>query len=219
MPRLLSAGQAKIYNVANIQVKEAGMLEKSLGDRSILATMVKNWWLIVLRGFIALVLGIAILAMEATVAAAFLVLFLGCYALVDGLFALVIGLVNRPPHKDRGWLIAEGAIGILAGIGILVAPLLAAVFLMYFIAFWAIMTGIMEVVFAAVQWKHIPEAWMVLVYGILSVLVGALILVNVLAGALLIVIMIGIYLIFFGTVLIALGFAVKGKDPSRLEDA
>jgi uncharacterized membrane protein HdeD (DUF308 family) len=130
-----------------------------------------------------------------------------------------MGLVNRPPHKDRGWLIAEGIIGILAGICILAAPLLAAVFLVYFIAFWAIMTGIMEIIFSIAQWKQIPEAWLVLVYGILSVLVGTLILMNIVAGALIIVLIIGIYLVFFGTLLIALGFSLKGKDPGKLAAA
>ncbi|MCX6001521.1 MAG: DUF308 domain-containing protein [Chloroflexi bacterium] len=181
-----------------------------------LQTLVKNWWLIALRGLVALILGIIMLAMQPVVAAAFLVIFIGAYALVDGIFALAVGIINRPPHRDRGWLITEGIIGVLAGIAILASPLLAGVFIMYFIAFWAIFTGLMEFVFAIGQWKQIPDAWLILLNGIFSVALGTLILVNVAVGATLIVLMIAIYLVIFGVLLIAMGFSLKGADIDKL---
>lgn len=181
-----------------------------------LETLVKNWWLISLRGLVALILGIIMLAMQPVAAAAFLVIFIGVYALVDGIFALVVGIINRPPHRDRGWLIAEGIIGILAGIAILASPLLAGVFIMYFIAFWALFTGLMELVFAIGQWKQIPDAWLILLNGVFSVVLGTLILVNMTVGTVLIVLMIAIYLVIFGTLLIAMGFSLKGADIDKL---
>jgi uncharacterized membrane protein HdeD (DUF308 family) len=184
-----------------------------------LKTLVKNWWLISLRGLVALILGIIMLAMQPVAAAAFLVIFIGAYALVDGIFALVVGVINRPPHRDRGWLIAEGIIGILAGIAILASPLLAGVFIMYFIAFWALFTGLMEIIFAAGQWKQLPDAWLILLNGVFSVVLGTLILVNVAAGAVLIVMMIAIYLVIFGVLLIAMGFSLKGADVDKLSQS
>ena len=181
-----------------------------------LQTLVKNWWLIALRGLVALILGIIMLAMQPVAAAAFLVIFIGAYALVDGIFALTVGIINRPPHRDRGWLITEGRSGVLAGIAILASPLLAGVFIMYFIAFWAIFTGLMEFVFAIGQWKQIPDAWLILLNGIFSVALGTLILVNIAVGATLIVLMIAIYLVIFGVLLIAMGFSLKGADIDKL---
>jgi len=200
---------AAVYNAHQSGTQEAGMLK----------TLVKNWWLISLRGLVALILGIIMLAMQPVAAAAFLVIFIGAYALVDGILALVVGVINRPPHRDRGWLIAEGTIGILAGIAILASPLLAGVFIMYFIAFWALFTGLMEIIFAAGQWKHIPDAWLILLNGVFSVVLGTLILVNVAVGAVLIVMMIAIYLVIFGVLLIAMGFSLKGADVDRLSQS
>ena len=181
-----------------------------------LQTLVKNWWLIALRGLVALVLGIIMLAMPPVAAAAFLVVFIGAYALVDGIFALVVGIINRPPHRDRGWLVIEGLIGILAGIAILASPLLAGVFIMYFIAFWALFTGLMEIIFAIAQWKQIPDAWLILLNGVFSLALGTLIMINVAAGAVLIVTIIAIYLVIFGVLLIAMGFSLKGADIDKM---
>ena len=181
-----------------------------------LETMVKRWWLISLRGLVALVLGIVLLVLDPLAAAELLILFFGIYALVDGIFALVVGIINRPPHRDRGWLIAEGIIGILAGIAILLAPMLAGIIIIYFIAFWALPTGILEMIFSIAEWKYIPGAWMILVTGIISVLLGGLILANVVAGAVLLVIIVAVYLVLFGLLLMLLGFSLKNIDVDKL---
>jgi len=181
-----------------------------------LETMVKNWWLISLRGLIALALGIILLLMDPLMAAGLLVLFIGVYALVDGIFALVVGIINRPPHRNRAWLIAEGIIGILAGAAILAAPLLAGAVIVYLIAFWALLTGILELVFSIAEWKYLPGAWMILINGIISVLLGGLILANVVAGTVLLVVIIAIYLLIFGLLLMLLGFSLKSVDVEKL---
>ncbi|MFA5400249.1 MAG: DUF308 domain-containing protein [Dehalococcoidia bacterium] len=181
-----------------------------------LETMVKRWWLISLRGLIALVLGIVLLVLDPLTAAELLILFIGIYALLDGIFALIVGIINKPPHRDRAWLITEGIIGILAGIAILIAPLLAGVIIIYFIAFWALLTGILELVFSIAQWKYIPGAWMILVTGIISVLLGGLILANVVAGTVLLVVIMAVYLVIFGLLLMLLGFSLKNLDVDKL---
>jgi len=183
-----------------------------------LETMVKRWWLISLRGLIALVLGIVLLVLDPLIAAELLILFIGIYALLDGIFALIVGIINKPPHRDRAWLITEGIIGILAGIAILLAPLLAGVIIIYFIAFWALLTGILELVFSIAQWKYIPGAWMILVTGIISVLLGGLILANVVAGTVLLVVIVAVYLVIFGLLLMLLGFSLKSLDVDKLRN-
>lgn len=175
-----------------------------------LETLVKNWWLVALRGLLALILGIVILLMPAA-AAVFLVYFIGIYALVDGVFALVVAIINKPKHRDRWWLFFEGIIGILAGIVILISPLLAGIFMVYFIAFWALFTGIFEIVFSIAQWKTLPDKWLLLLGGIVSALLGILILSNIGFGAVLIITMIAVYMVIFGVLLIALGFSLKNS--------
>ena len=181
-----------------------------------LETMVKKWWLVSLRGLIALVLGIIMLVINPMVAAALLVLFIGIYALVDGIIALVVGIINKPPRGSRAWLIAEGIIGILVGAAILASPLFAGIFLMYLIAIWALLTGILELVFSIAEWKYVPGAWMILIGGIISVILGGLIFANIVAGTVLLVIIIAIYLVIFGLLFLLLGFMLKGVDVEKL---
>ncbi len=181
-----------------------------------LETLVKKWWLISLRGLLALALGIVMLVLDPLMAAGLLVLFIGVYALVDGIFALIVGIVNRPPHRNRAWLIAEGIIGILAGVAILIAPMLAGIFIMYFIAFWALFTGVLELIFAIAEWKSLPGAWMILINGIISVLLGGLILANIVAGTVLLVVIIAIYLVIFGLLLMLLGFSLKSINVEKI---
>lgn len=178
-----------------------------------LEALAKNWWLVALRGFLALLLGIIILVIP-KVAVAFLVIFIGIYALVDGVFALVMAIANRPRHRDRWWLLFEGIIGILAGIVILASPLMAEILLIYFIAFWAIFTGIFEIVFAAAQWKMFPDKWLVLLGGIFSVILGVLVLTNLAFGLVLIITMIAIYLVLFGVLLISMAVSLKNAGKS-----
>jgi uncharacterized membrane protein HdeD (DUF308 family) len=179
-----------------------------------LETLVRNWWLVALRGLVALILGLVLLVIPPAASALFLVLFIGAYALVDGIFALVVGIINRPAHRDRWWLIIEGILGILAGVVIFTSPLLAGAVLLFVIAFWALLTGIFEILFAAMQWKALPDKWLLLLGGIFSVLLGIFILSNLALGAALIIIMIAIYLVLFGVLLIALGFSLKGAGKN-----
>jgi uncharacterized membrane protein HdeD (DUF308 family) len=61
----LSMMGTAVYNTHKSGTQEAGMLK----------TLVKNWWLISLRGLVALILGIIMLAMQPLAAAALLVIF------------------------------------------------------------------------------------------------------------------------------------------------
>jgi len=125
-----------------------------------------------------------------------------------------VGIINRPAHRDRWWLITEGIIGILAGIVIFTSPLLAGVILLFTVALWALLTGVFEIIFAVAQWKTLPDKWLLLLGGIFSVLLGILIFSNMAFGATLIIVMIAVYMVLFGVMLIALGFSLKNSNIS-----
>jgi uncharacterized membrane protein HdeD (DUF308 family) len=175
--------------------------------------MTQNWWAIALRGLVAILFGIAAFMSPGITLWALVALF-GAYALVDGIFA-VIEAFRRDVARERWWaLLFEGIVGIAIGVLTFVWPGLTAMGLLYLIAFWAIVTGVLEVI-TAIRLRHeIRGEWMMVLIGILSVAFGFLLIAFPLTGALSVVLMIGAYALATGALMIALGFKLRSlKHP------
>jgi uncharacterized membrane protein HdeD (DUF308 family) len=173
-----------------------------------LTQLSRNWWAVVLRGVLAILFGILAFAWPA-ITLQVLVLFFGAYALVDGVFALIAGLSNRV-GTNRWWVVLEGLVGIVVGILAFLWPGLTAFALLYLIAAWAIVTGILEIMAAIELRKEISNEWLLILSGILSVIFGVLIALFPRAGALSIIWLIAIYAIVFGIMFVALGLRLRG---------
>lgn len=169
--------------------------------------LAQNWWAVLIRGILALILGILIIAVPPIVTLAVLIIFLGAYFLVDGIFAIISAFSSKHQHK---WvLIVEGILGIIIGIIVFVWPVMTALVLLFLIAIWAVVTGIMEIVFAGVNWNRGQGKWWLLIGGILSLVLGIIMFAQPAAGALALIIFVEIYLILFGIMLIALSIWLK----------
>ncbi|HYY31839.1 MAG TPA: DUF308 domain-containing protein, partial [Chthoniobacterales bacterium] len=136
----------------------------------------------------------------------FLVLLFGAYVFLDGIFN--IAWAGRAAGH-RWPLLLEGIIGIIAGIVTFIWPGITAIVLLYLIAFWAIFTGVLEVVAGIRLRKYIANEWLLIVVGVLSLLFGLLILISPGAGALAILFWIGAYALIFGIILIILAFRLR----------
>src|SRR5215217_7417001 len=171
----------------------------SPAGRGVLRTLGRNWWALALRGVAAILLGIFAFAWPG-ITLFVLVLFFGAYMLVDGIFAIVAA-VRAAGEEDRWWLLLiEGILGVLAGLVAFFWPGLTALALLYFIAAWAIVTGIMEIV-AALGLS-----------GLLSVIFGVLLVVlPAPAGLLSLVWLIGAYAVATGVLLLILAFRVRSE--------
>ena len=171
-----------------------------------LHTLAANWWALALRGLVAVLFGLLTLFLPG-ITLVTLVLLFGAYALVDGVFN-VIAFFRVASHQ---WaLLIEGVIGIIAGILTFAWSAITAIALLYVIAFWAILTGVFEIVAGILLRKVITNEWLLLVMGGLSFLFGLLILFAPGAGALAIVLWIGAYALVFGVFLLALAFRLRG---------
>ena len=173
----------------------------------ILPTMAGNWWALLIRGIAAVLFGLAALLWPGLTLYV-LIIFFGAYALVDGVFAIIAGI--RGTGARRRWLLlAEGFLGVIAGLFAFFYPGMTALVLLYVIAFWAIFTGILEIVMSISLRREIENEWLMGLGGVLSVLFGVVLAVLPGVGLLSLVWLIGIYAIVFGVALIALGFRVR----------
>ena len=170
----------------------------------------QHWWVMLLRGIVAILFGvIAFLWPGLTLAS--LVLLVGVAFLSDGIASVAAGL------RGRFWQSTLiGVVSILAGLATFFSPGLTAMALLYVIAFWAIVTGVLEIAAAIRLRKEIEgELWLALA-GAGSILFGVLLLARPGIGALAVVWMIGLYAVIFGGLLIALGFRVRALKDAAL---
>jgi uncharacterized membrane protein HdeD (DUF308 family) len=170
--------------------------------------LARNWWIVLIRGLAGIAFGV-LTFIAPGISLAALVLVFGAYALTDGVLAIV-SAVRRGRRAERWWLLLiEGLIGIAAGITTLLWPGITALALLYLVAFWAIMGGILEIV-AAVQLRRVLEhEWLLALSGIASVVLGVLLLLFPVAGALTLVVWIGAYALVFGALLVALSLRLR----------
>ena len=112
-------------------------------------------------------------------------------------------------------MLLEGAIGIAVGIMAFIWPGITALVLLYLIAAWAIVTGVLEIIASIQIRKEIQNEWLLAIAGITSVLFGVLLLVWPLAGALAILWIIGAYAIIFGILLLILAFRLRSWGTER----
>lgn len=167
-----------------------------------------NWWSLVIRGVIAIVLGlITFLWPGITVGA--LVLLFGAYALLDGVMSIV-GAVRASRANERwGVLVLEGIAGIAVAAVTVFMPAITELALVYVIAAWALVTGVLEIAAAIKLRHHISGEWLLALAGVASIIFGFLVMVFPLAGALVIALWIGAYAVVFGVVMISLGIRLR----------
>lgn len=171
--------------------------------------LARNWWVVALRGVLAIFFGIlAFIWPGLTVLS--LVLLFGAYALVDGLFAVIAGISSYGRNKRWWAMLVVGLAGIALGVLTMIWPGTTALVLLYFIAAWAIVTGIFQIVAAIQLRREITNEWALILGGALSVLFGVLLVVFPGAGALSLTWMIAAYAVLFGVLLIALAFRIRG---------
>src|SRR4030088_3193355 len=100
------------------------------------------WWLVLLQGIASLIIGLLLLT-ETGVTVFYLVVFLGVYWLISGIFDLVSLFVDR---RHWGWKVFSGVIGIVAGLIIVRHPVWSAVLvpvtLVWILAFIGILIGV-----------------------------------------------------------------------------
>jgi uncharacterized membrane protein HdeD (DUF308 family) len=162
-----------------------------------------HWWILLVRGIIAILFGVAAFVWPHLTLAS-LVLLYGAYCLVDGVVALTGGFGGGFWQS-----LLLGLISIAAGIVTFIYPGLTALILLYLIAAWAIIHGIMEMV-VAIQFRKVIEGeWLLVLAGLLSVVFGVLLFLNPGVGALSVIWIIGIYAWVFGVILVTLSFRVR----------
>lgn len=177
-----------------------------------LQTLARNWWAIVLRGVFAVLFGLGAFVWPGLTLAVLVVLF-GGYLFIDGILAVLWALAKRNEGSFSWQVFLIGLASLAAGVLTLLWPGVTAIALLYLIAVWAIVRGIFEILAAFHLRRELRHEWLLALNGVLSILLGVVLIVAPGAGAMAVLWLIGTFAIVVGIVMIALGFRLKGlKD-------
>ena len=173
----------------------------------------RNWWMLALRGVLAIIFGLVALVFPGIALLAFIYIF-AAYAIIDGIVAVVVSIGERSSLSRWGWVLVEGILSIVAGIVAVAYPGLTALVLLYIVAAWAILTGITEIVAAFIIREQAWQEWALGLAGLFSIIFGIVLFIRPGAGLLTILWLVGIYAIIFGVLFIVRAFQLRSWASS-----
>lgn len=173
-----------------------------------LEALARSWWTLFLRGLVAIGFAVVAWARPGPTLAVLLVL-TGAYLVGDGLVALAGAI--RASRRDESWglLAFEGVLGILLGSFALARPVHAIAIAFVVIGFWALCTGVLELIEAARLRRHVPNEWLLALSGLVRLAFGVLLLARPGAGVLTLLWIAAAYALLDGIILVGLSFRLR----------
>jgi uncharacterized membrane protein HdeD (DUF308 family) len=179
-------------------------------------SLMRSWWVLALRGAIAIMFGVlAIMWPNLTLLA--LVGLFAAYALLTGIVSVVGAMKNRKTDENWWWLLILGLVGIGAGIIAVIHPALTALVLVLLIGANALVTGVLDILAAIRLRKAIRGEWLLVLSGIASIVFGALVFLLPEAGALAIVWLVSFYAILVGALWLGLSLRLRARTRTGYE--
>jgi uncharacterized membrane protein HdeD (DUF308 family) len=178
-------------------------------ENRLAAILHRGWWLLLLRGLVAIAFGV-LTWFQPGISAAALVLLFGAYAFADGVLSAWTAIAGRADHQYWWLLLLRGVLGIGVGILAFVEPGVVVLALLVYMAIWAIATGLIEIVTAIRLRSEIEGEWLLIFSGVVSVLFGVVLLARPGQSVLALLWLIATFAVVFGVVLVILAFKARG---------
>jgi uncharacterized membrane protein HdeD (DUF308 family) len=172
----------------------------------------QNWWAVALRGAFAILFGILTIAWPQITVVVLVALF-GAWALLDGISAFVAAWRSAEAKQTWWPFLLTGVLGVGAAIVTWVWPQITALSLLYVIAVWAIVSGVLQLAGAIRMRKVITNEFWLGLAGVAGIVFGVLALIYPGAGAIAITWAIGWYAIVVGFFFLMLGFRLRSMRP------
>jgi uncharacterized membrane protein HdeD (DUF308 family) len=170
---------------------------------NVLATVRQAGTATALRGVLAVLFGIIALRNPHAAVAALAIVF-AVYAFADGVLDFVLAARLGRAGQRWGWYLFEGIVSVALGVIALAFPKLTFVALVLIVGLRAIALGVFELG-AAFAWEEFDARWLLGITGVLSLVLGILLLASPVIGAAALIWTIGVYAIVFGVGLFAVG--------------
>lgn len=158
------------------------------------------WWLVLAKGIMAITMGILAWAWPGPTLFVLLMIF-GIFAILDGIFTIIMSSVHRKTIKGWGWSLTAGIFGTTIGFLLVTWPFVTSFVFLIFIAAWMMIMGMFGIVNATQHRKEMPQWGWALATGIFASVFSILIMASPLAGALALIWVWGTFGIVYGTLM------------------
>ena len=176
---------------------------------SIMSTLLQRaWWSFLIKGIIAVVLGLVALAWPGQLLGA-LVIILGIFLLVIGIVATVGALMHRSESKSWVWLMIPGVVAIVVGIIAIAASKTTTVVLAYLIGIWALVNGAFEIYNAFKLRKDIAGEWVPFLVGVVSIVLAVILFLAPRTAGETLVRLIGLFALAIGVLWLAIAYRTR----------
>lgn len=176
--------------------------------------LARHWWVLLLRGIMAVLFGVLAWMMPSLSLMALIILF-GAYALADGILGVWTAFTGRKEQEHWWVLLLWGLVSMGIGILTFAAPGVTTIILVFYIAIWAIATGVLQVVAAIRLRKEITGEWLLILAGAASIIFGVALVAQPALGALALLWLIATYAVIFGALLVILAFKARGFGRNK----
>jgi len=169
-----------------------------------------HWMNILVRGIAAIIFGIVAFTVPGFTLS-ILVYVIGIFFMLDGVIALLLGASTRSSE-----FLLEGVVGIAIGFFLFFFPQQSVSVFFLLVAFWAVSTGLIEILAAVKLREYIKGEFWLFLAGIISIIFGIVIFFNPLASAVVLTMFLGVYTLFFGVLVSMLALRVRSyKSPAK----
>lgn len=173
----------------------------------------RNWWIVALRGVLAIAFGLYTLLVPGVALAAIIMGF-GVVLILAGILTVVAAVRRQAEHQPSWAIMVEGLVCVAFGLLALIKPGATAVVWLYLISGFAVVSGILHIVAGATLRRDEGE-WSLIVNGILTTVLGILMVLLPWEGLLSLVWLIGAYSIFFGVLLLVVAVRLRSHWKAR----
>jgi uncharacterized membrane protein HdeD (DUF308 family) len=177
------------------------------------AILAKNWWVVALRGVVAIVFGLVALMLPVPTLLALVLLF-AAYMSADGIFAIVSAVRAARRGERWGLFILEGTVGLIAGAVALFFPGLTVLAFVFVTAAWALVSG--GIMFAAsFRLNQDHGRWWLALGGIASMIFGLILAIAPVISAVVLTWWMSAYALVSGVTLLVVAYKLRKRRSER----
>lgn len=168
--------------------------------------LLRSWWILALRGVLAVLFALLALAMPGVTLLTVIALF-AVYALLAGAVSVVGAIRNRHHASDWWVLLLLGAVTMTAGVLASLHPVLTVLALVLVIGVNALATGVLDLVLALRLRRELHGGeWGLMLSAVAAIVFGAVVVALPELGALVLVWLISVYALVTGLLTLSLAY-------------